>query len=273
MISEPLVVEKGLRVEGGCFCTSLSHQGILAIYSWSEKNIIQFTNLINEKQMEIEVESGSSVAFYDDKVILLTYGRPLREAKVEDVFDEPDISVFQRIGNEDRVSPYTDTSLLHSRRILCYASILYIPPQYILLQYVSYEYNVDTKENKRIDIDQEIETFSSLMGIDCGVKAVFQDYGNNFTYALGWDNKVTLLRKVKKDNNIRSLFASSTSSKVLSKAVLRYDDYLIKGRNRIVPQEPIRFQYTQSVIRVYEDIFLLYDDNTKKWVLCRIIVP
>ena len=262
VISEPLVVEKGLRVEGEYFRASLSHQGILAIYSYDRKDIIQFTNLINGEQVEVKVEHWSNTAFYDNKVILLTGGKPLREARVEEVFNEQDTSVFKKIGDVDEVSSYADTSLLHSRRVLCYKSIQDIP----------YEFNVDTRENKRIEIEQKVLYFSSLMGINCGVKAVFKDVDNRFTYILGWDNKVTLLHEVK-EGSLTSLFASSTDPSDLSRGVLKYSNYLIKGGNRIDPREPIHFEPCQSIIRIYRDIFLLLDDNIKKWVLSRIITP
>ena len=262
LISEPVVVE-GLEVEGKWFYASLSHQGILAIYSYDGKDIVQFTNLRNGEQVEMEVEDWSNVAFYDDKVILLTDCKPLREARVEEVFDEHNISVFKRIGDVDSVEPSADSSLLNSRRILCYRSTECIP----------YEYNVDAEENKMIDTEQEIWVFSSMMGIDCGVKGVFQDVNDYFTYTLGWDNKVTPLHEVREEWGLASLFVTPASPKDLSKSVLRYSDYLIKGGNKIDPRRPIYFDPDQSVIRIYRDIFLLYDMNTKKWVLCRILVP
>ena len=110
------------------------------------------------------------------------------------------------------------------------------------------------------------------MGIDCGVKAVFQDYNDEFTYALDWDNKTIPLHEAR-EGNLASLFVSSTHQKDPSKCVLRYNDYLIKGGNKINPQKPIWFEPSQSVVRVYRDIFLLLDMDTKKWVLSRIYTP
>eukprot|EP00766_Chilomastix_caulleryi_P001682 gnl/Chilomastix_caulleri/2653.p1 GENE.gnl/Chilomastix_caulleri/2653~~gnl/Chilomastix_caulleri/2653.p1 ORF type:complete len:58 (-),score=13.58 gnl/Chilomastix_caulleri/2653:198-371(-) len=36
---------------------------------------------------------------------------------------------------------------------------------------------------------------------------------------------------------------------------------------------PFKHKYCQSIIRLYRDIFLVYDANTYKWCLVRIIVP
>ena len=92
------------------------------------------------------------------------------------------------------------------------------------------------------------------MGIDCGAKAVFLDCDNDFTYILGWDNKVTPLHEVE-EGAFASLFVSSTHPKNLSRSVLRYGDYLIKGGHRIDPREPIHFDSNYSVIRVYKVMF------------------
>eukprot|EP00766_Chilomastix_caulleryi_P006164 gnl/Chilomastix_caulleri/815.p4 GENE.gnl/Chilomastix_caulleri/815~~gnl/Chilomastix_caulleri/815.p4 ORF type:complete len:58 (-),score=13.72 gnl/Chilomastix_caulleri/815:428-601(-) len=36
---------------------------------------------------------------------------------------------------------------------------------------------------------------------------------------------------------------------------------------------PFKHQYYQSIIRIHRDIFLVYDANTNKWGLSRIVVP
>ena len=101
---------------------------------------------------------------------------------VEGTFDGRDVSVFKTIGDVDGDIPCIGISLLHSRRILCYRPTNYIP----------YEYNVDTGENERIDIEQRM-WFSSSMEIGCSVEGVFQDEDNRFIYTLDWDNKVAPL--------------------------------------------------------------------------------
>ena len=67
-MTEPLKVEKGL-IAGGY--VSLSHQGILAICTYSNsKYIIQFTNLNTNIPFKIEVENTSIVGFYDNVALL-----------------------------------------------------------------------------------------------------------------------------------------------------------------------------------------------------------
>ena len=86
MMSKLVVVKKELRTKGSTFYISLSHQGILAICSCDDGYTIQFTDILNDRQVEMKVENSTNAAFYDDNVILLTYWETPREAVVKDVF-------------------------------------------------------------------------------------------------------------------------------------------------------------------------------------------
>ena len=147
-MTQPIKVEKEL-ITGDWICASLSHQGILAIYV--DCNIIQFTNLNTNKQVEMRVEDWSNVGFYDSMVLLLTDGKDLREATVEEVFNDPRIGTFREIEGTGYVSPWTDVSLLHETRVLYY-------------RYGGklFSFNVDTKMNKRIDVGVNCLTIASL---------------------------------------------------------------------------------------------------------------
>ena len=262
LVSEPVIVEEGFKVRKNGFYSSLSAKGVLAIHLWDKYRIVQFTNLLADGEVEVIVSSWTIIAFYDDNVILLTSGKPLRKAAVEDVFRMPHVSTFEKIGDVDKVTPRTDTSLVHLKRVLCYVSRDYIP----------YEYNVDTQENRRLDIPQRVSSFASLMGTDCGVKAVFEDFPAGCTHTLHWDNTITHLYD-SRGGELSSLFASSSSPWDLSKALLRYGSYLIKGSNKIKLAQPVSLEEDYSITRICNDIFLLYDNNIRRWVLCRIIVP
>ena len=69
-MTEPIKVEKGL-LTGEFIYASLSHQGILGIYA--NRNIVQFTDLNDNKKVEIEVGNFTLAGFYDESVLLLTW--------------------------------------------------------------------------------------------------------------------------------------------------------------------------------------------------------
>lgn len=54
-------------------------------------------------------------------------------------------------------------------------------------------------------------------------------------------------------------------------SIFKYGNYLVKGETMINTRGLITFEYNYSIVRVYRDIFLAYDMNTKSWVLIRII--
>ena len=259
-VSEPVTVERGLRCEKGIFYASLSHRGVLAIYSYSGKSIIQFTDLHTDRQVELDVENTSLVGFYDDNMILLTWYKPLREATVEDVFRECDISQFRKIGKVDGVCPFTDVSLLNETRVLYYPTT----------DYRLFSYNVDTGVNAEVDVGKKVWFCASLTGIDCGTKVVFQ--GGNITYALNTDNTISEVGE-RQNSLLTTVFPSSTDPTDLRKAAFKYYGHLVFGGKKVEFWGPFKLEWFYSVVRVYKDIFLLYNWNTRSWVLSRIIVP
>ena len=67
-----------------------------------------------------------------------------------------------------------------------------------------------------------------------------------------------------------SVFPSSSDTSDLKSAVYREGNYLIYKDKVIDVSSPIKFS---DVVRVYKNVFLLYDYNTNQWVLSRIVVP
>ena len=164
----------------------------------------------NNNQVKIEAESESIVAFYDKRMILLTFNKPLREAEVKDVFRTPNASIFRKTGKLD-VFPYSDTSRALVRRMLHYTTIDRTP----------YKYNVDTKENTKFDIGHKIWSFGSLFGIDINVQCVFQDDYNECTYVVRDDDNVEEIHEREKYNFI-SIFAPSSNSSDIEMGALQY---------------------------------------------------
>ena len=258
IISEPMKVDMKLRT-GNCN-VSLSHEGILAIYSDLNGNIVQFTNLSTNKQVEIEVENNTFSGFYDNKIILLTKEKPLRETNIEKLFNEHKIDIFEKIGCIDNINPDTDVSLIHATRILYYGS----------MSSKLYSFNVDTKLNQEINIGMEIRSILSLTGILCEAKIVFQ----------GKDNKIYMLNKEDKPiklnengwNETATIFVSTNSGfGSIEDTLMKCGTYFVKGNQKLEVENPIKLSEYHSMVRVYKDIFLLFDKKTNNWVLCRII--
>ena len=178
-MAEPLKVDKGLLTGWGVHA-SLSHNGILAICA--NQNTVQFTDLNTSRQVNMKVESDSLVGFYDDMAILLTWNKPLREATVEEVFNNPTIETFKVIEGTNDVILWTDVSLLHVRRVL------YYPTRDCKL----FSFNVDTRMNAKIDLGMKVSYIASFTGIYCAVGAVFKGpLSRSCTCILNSDNTIT----------------------------------------------------------------------------------
>lgn len=258
-VSEPVRVEKNLR-SGEEIFISLSHKGILAIHSNNNGYAIQFTDLNTSRQIELRVEDHTHVGFYDDKMIILTWDRPLREAGVEDLFKECNIAQFRDIGAYAVYSD-ADVSLLNETRVLYYRTT------FLKL----FSFNVDTRKNTMIDVGKGVWFCAFLTGIKCEAESLFQ-CGDRTTYILHKDNSVSTLERGP-ESVLRTLFPSGTSHASIKKAAIKYGCSLMYGGKKVDFERPFKFESWYSVVRIYRDIFLLYDDITKDWVLSRIVIP
>ena len=256
-ISDSLKIEMRLAT-GNDTIASLSHQGMLAICV--SGNIIQFTNLNNNRQIEMRVESHSQVGFYDENMLLLTLMKPLRKAKAEDVFENPTTKTFKEIEGTNDTTPFTDVSLLHEKRVLHYNNT----------DYKLFSFNVDTEKNTEINVEKKPRSMASFTGIDCNAKAVFQSWDDMCTYILNNDNTITKVTG-EQNNWITTLFPSASNPRNISNAMFKYDWDFIKCKSMMDTDDLMEFDY-YSVVRVYRDIFLAYDYNINSWILVRILV-
>lgn len=259
-ISDPIKPNWKLR-RGEVSFASLSPHGILAICSDDEGYGIEFTNLNINKQVIIEVEDNTNIGFYDDNVILLTWQRPLRECKINKLFNEPSISAFTHIGTVEYICPEADTSIINSTRVLYYTSALFLP----------FAFNVDTRINEELYAGRNVYWLASFTGINCGVKFIFQSNDNN-TYTYKQDCSVSHIRSKMIDAPLTAILPCATDSLNVEKAVHKHGCYLVTGDKVTLPRKPITLGDGYSIIRVYRDVFLVYDLNIFDWILCRIII-
>lgn len=58
----------------------------------------------------------------------------------------------------------------------------------------------------------------------------------------------------------------------ISRAILKFNGYLMYREQNAEFSTPFKFERNHSVVRVYRNVFLLYDEKTKNWVLSRIFI-
>lgn len=224
------------------------------------KHTLQFINTSTNKGVIINVEESSSVAFYNEKAILLTFRKYPRESNVEDLFQARNLSTFKNVGDV-KVDPHTDTSVTHSTRWLYYNSV----------DGVLYKYNVDTKENVQLDIGHQVWSSASLLGVDVGVRCIFRDRKDRCTYALDEDSSVAKLCK-KEGNRVKSFFAHSSDPYSLESGMTVYERCLRKNDVKHPLGKQLNFGCDDSIVRLYKDVFMFYDYRQSQWVVSRVVV-
>ena len=261
-ISEPIRVDLKLRTEGDSFNATLSHTGILAIYSEKEGKILQLTNLLSRTQVMIPTDNETMAGFYDDKIILLCAAQPVKEALVKEVFLRPEMHVFTKIGKLNEVPCDADVSVLNSTRFLYYKS----------RRSNIYEYNVDTKVEKKLDVKNKVASFVSTLGINIGVRAVFKCHDDNQIYGLNYDGTTTVIASGEHDSDVYNVFLSEQEASNRKRAAFLFGNYLRVDDRRVEVHKPVWFMGNRSVVRLYRDVFLMFDRASRSWVVLRIVV-
>ena len=76
----------------------------------------------------------------------------------------------------------------------------------------------------------------------------------------------------RQDGYLTTIFLSSSNPKNIRGDMFKYGDVLMKNGKKIDTSHLIEFEANYSIVRVYRDIFLVYDSNVNSWVLVRIFV-
>ena len=258
-VTAPLRVGKGL-VTGWNIYASLSHRGVLAVCA--DRRALQLTDLGADRQARVWVERVSIAAFYDDMLLLLTFGSPLREAAVEAVFERPTVGAFGGVEGTGSATPRTDVSLLHARRVL------YYPTTSGGLM----SFDVDTRASAEVRVGRRVHALASLTGLDCGAWAVFQGADDRSVWTLGMDGAATEVRgRVHK--TLTTLLPSAASTRGIRDAVLKCGRSFVRGGARVDAGRLVGLDGWHSVVRVYRDVLLVYDRGAGAWALVRVRVP
>lgn len=258
-VSEPLEVERHPAAPVSGSLTTLSHRGVLAIYS-PARGSLWFVDLGTGRRVMRRVRGTTLVGFYDDMALALTWDMPLRDSTVEDVFRTGAASL-RGIGGTSGVKPGADVSLLNERRVLYYCT----------RGSRLFAFNVDTRVNAEVDIGRRVSRMLSLTGIDCGVRAVFFDSDDDRSYSLYENNSVTIVEE-RLGPRLKGVFPSASSPKRFRDAVFTDGSSLLRRRKEMKGGNLVRLDWG-SITRVYRDVFLAYNGASGAWYLIRVVVP
>ena len=109
-------------------------------------------------------------------------------------------------------------------------------------------------------------------GIDCGIKTMFYNHDNHKTYILDEYNAVINMDRADLDI-AENILPSNSNSKNITDAVFLCHNSIILGEKTIEVKQMNALCEGHSLVRIYKDVFLVYNKEIKSWVLIRIFVP
>lgn len=258
---------KALKSKSTRVFASLSHNGIFASNPVNSGSMfLEFVNLLSEEKVSFPIKTWAMVGFYDEKAIILMEGEYLHEGFVSSIFEKHSLTYFKNIRHTPKVSEYADVSLLHSTRILIYATYRDCGTRI---------FNVDTRKLLDVNTDREAFEYASMTGIRTGVRGVLKECGNSHnTCTLNNDGSTTCLLE-HNQNYLCVVLPSHSNPNNLEKALKLYSDgyFFLEGTKPYKFDGPISFKCNVSIVRLYSDVFLIFDKAEEEWNLVRIIVP
>lgn len=256
----PIVPLENTLKGGSDAIASISHEGIMAVYTGNGGCVVQFSDLSSSDQFSITVENESKVGFYDDKIVLLTTGQVLREVEYEKLMTQKNTSAFRNI-NSVSVICKADVSKLNATKILYYTSI----------NYDVYKFDFSNMKNISYNFGRKATSIASSSGICNRYDGIFHEFqGNRWSYtSLGGNNSqifcenteiAIIIPSVSDPNNTGRML------KVLTNCCFYFQPGTTVGIDKYVVPAPF------SIVRVYRDVFVMYDRNKSAWVAARIVV-
>ena len=255
-ISKPVVFERPGFASDDCYA-SISHNGILAFsYRIATGYSLQFVDLLSERARSVEMDKAVLIGFYNDEAVLIRQGCPLSVIKVDSFFDPMGYPAFEDVTEVQCGNTVSDVTRLNKTRRLYFKgnedAALYV-------------YNVDTKECSNVE-SQSVSSFIETTGIDLGFNTLMSLDAGGAVFGIKEDNSV-----VSVGGNVPD------GASVIIPSSKKPDDidrwFTVSG---FVPQtntEFMKFGNTISLVRVWRDVFMVYDETRANWVFMRIIVP
>ena len=258
--------------ESSTVYAALSPSGTLAVHMYDKNGFaIYFINLVNGDRTRIPIEDWTSMGFYDDKVVFVTIGKPIRECSLANIWMRFDgLELIDKGGPEDIMCD-TDMSLINERRVFYYATT----------SGDMYRYNVDSGLHEHVPTGVQVSGICPTTGIDTGFEVLFTGEGEGWEdvhlYGININNgEVKKLFSTKADRVFSMVIPSSSQPFDISKAImLSFNGRFYSGTHPegVVFQAPLGYNRDMSLVRLYKDVFLMLDSVSHEWFLVRLAVP
>ena len=238
----------------------LSDKGILCFHSDTNSELV-LCDIFTKKMKIIKAASSyTSPVIYKDKLYLFASNSSvLKYNHLEEVFLAHDINGFSSM-NFDGVKYQCDYSNVSNSGL-----VYYINSGGMLC-----EFDLNIMKYRVLGGEHGNAVFSSTSIPVPGIISMYSAAGGKVC-ALDRDKKVIVLKEGCGNANV---FIPSMSNPSSCDDGLLFDYQYVyhKGKKHTITS-PVKFKCYQSILRICNDIFLVFDDNTNAWVCMRILVP
>ena len=238
----------------------ISSQGILACHSNSGSNLFLY-DLKTKNFVNIgEITGYATSAFYEDKLFLFINGKTeVLHAKTADLFKKPSITTFEKF-------PYNGCQCqCDASRSELIGRVYYGANDKIL-----HEFDLKNMTFVSLSVPNITSVYANT-GIEMGDYKCICTTTNNVTIAVKNDNST---KAIKNTTSYANVFIPSSGNPsnvddgvIFDTSNMYYKDIKHKLDN------PIKPRCYQSILRIIDDVFIVYDEGKKDWVCVRIVVP
>lgn len=275
-VSEPVVFDLLKRPNG--MYGALSHNGTLAVYSELDEEdvperdikVVEFVNLNNWAHTIFPVEDETNIGFCNDRVIFITKYKKLRDCPEMTLFRKKKKPVLNILDSEVPISVSCDVSLIESTKVL----------YYLISGYKLYKYNIEKPKKSKKLVQENIYNMLQLTGIyGFGLAAYTYQWQIEYSafHSIAAIGKHVTIPSVflERDNRVNLAIPCCFKKNKAKKALLRYNDgkFSLSSPERFELIPNVSIPYQSPFIRLYRDIFLIYDSNKKEYLIVRIVLP
>eukprot|EP00767_Chilomastix_cuspidata_P002153 gnl/Chilomastix_cuspidata/228.p1 GENE.gnl/Chilomastix_cuspidata/228~~gnl/Chilomastix_cuspidata/228.p1 ORF type:complete len:753 (+),score=232.75 gnl/Chilomastix_cuspidata/228:41-2299(+) len=262
-ISDPVVLKK-IPVDNFLAVTAaVSCEGVLCFYSWHTKKLFLY-NLFTENAMEIGgFASYAFLAVFEERVYLGELkSEVVLHASIADLFTKGDVATFERM-----TVPKISSTAAYTDRAVFTGEIFYNSRNALV------KLNLSSGEFTELFIDGGIHYIASTTSIAIpGVRIAVDTHDGRFLYKIAHGETEKEVIGDLKGEVLTLLPSTKDTSDLKNAAWINYSREVHYRGKTIALEKHVRPLLWHSLVRIYRDAFILFDEMRQQWVVCRIWV-
>lgn len=250
---------------------AISHNGIMAAYFGNYQDKICIYDIISDLSYTINgISNTTYIGFYDNNIVLCTNKEEPKYDDIDEICRNESLDSLKSFEDSKEITGFTNLSDIQVTRKMIYPTEEGI-----------YLYNLDEHSGNIIYSIKGCHSTLTASGININdIICFYLDDKHNLLYLDNEYKSNTLLSDIKDGVSLEmySILPSTTSENTLNNAIIVTNKGLISASDNTGNVEfktgdnTFTYQKGNSIIRLYNNIFLVSDAKTGSWCICKIIV-